>query len=719
VLGAVDTLLDVQSPSALEDRTHAVDALAAFVWGQGQTPAVPPEALALARDMASPGGPFVTALARGARAFREGEEGDAVDEATAWAALALRARIALDRLCDWDDGPLLAALLDVDDALDPHADALLLLDDVTWHELTRGEVLDTEHWWGARAALPSPPVELLALAAPLTPPKDPPRVRGGRASTPPLVLHASSASACTQGFVAEVLLPLVDHERREGRVARLQIWHDPSEGLRRVRSFRPEAGNALHDAFREARRLCGERARYPWEEHAVAVALVDAADVQDDGRDVEVDGRSLGLAAVLAFVSCWTEHPIKASVAASARLFGKRLAPINDVQAKRDALLRTLGDDWTLLVHPDDARLLGEDRHVQQVSMTRDALTAAGLPFPVPPFAAVSLSVSARTEELRRLCQAIEHQQTDRYADLGVDPWRVLAERVAWFCDLRTVSDLDEATLHRARTFAALAFVHGGDLESAKAMLEKVPALDEMPDVAVLRGIIALSAAIDVQSQRAPAHGDWSSVEMLSVRLDGLLSGLRRHELRDLRGLALGTQGRALLHAGRPEDALAKLREAWAHHRDELPREALRSSVYFAMALREAGRPLDALAALKEGYAYLDACRRHHPDYAESTLMFWHYERGRTLFALGESYGARDELLEALKASEPRGWWPRLGILRVLAWVERRLGADEESAARISTMEKLLEEVPQASLAFAQRLVAEAKGDPQDACEIY
>jgi len=709
VTGDVETALAVRIPSDREAREHAVSALAEVAFDEARP--VPPEALALARDLAR--GPFVAALSRGAAAFCNGEEGDDVDEATAWASLALRARILLDRLCPRDEGGLLDLLLDADAALEPSRDALLLLDDDTWRELTRGEALDEDAWWGARAVLPPPSLERLvqATAAPSAKAAVVP-VRRATPRREALVLHAASSDLPRpEGFVAEVLLPLVETTRGVGRAARLRIWHDATTGLRGSTKLLAAAGEALHDAFCEARRLCREHARYPWEEHVVAISLLG------DEREFAVDGRSLGLAAVLAFVSCWTERPVAAGVAASARLLERRLVAIDHVSVKREALAAALDGAWTLLVHPDDAARAGDPR-VRPVATTEEALGAAGLPSPLPAFVSAPGSIAARRAELARLCDAIENQQIAAYADLGIDPWRVLAERVAWLCESLASDGLDDE-VGRGRALAALAFVHGGDQASAGAQLKLAPASADDPGVGVLRGIIALSNAIDAQAFPDEFGKDWREAEALSASLDASLPGLRPGELRALYGQALGTQGRALLHAGRAEEALPKLRAAWAHHRERLPREALRSSVYLATALREAGRPLEAIEALGEGAAHLDACRRYSADYAESTMMFWRYEHGRTLLALGDPRGARDELAEALEAAMERGWWPRLGILRALAWAEGMLGRDAARAARLAELERLAAGLAARVQPFARRILAEAQGDPHDAREVY
>lgn len=711
VVGEVETAIVVRKPSEREVRERAVSALAGAAFDESRP--VPPQAVALARDLAQPS--FVRELVRGAAAFRAGEEGASVDEAAAWASLALRARILLDRLAPRDEGRLLDALIDADAALAPSSDALLLLDDTTWSELTRDEPLDADTWWGARAALPSAPLAHLTRATseevprPRTAARKPSAVRAE-----PLVLHAAShVELHPRGFVGEMLLPLVDPQRAEGRVARLRIWHDPTMGLRDSTRFLRTAGEALHDAFREARRLCGERARYPWEEHVIAVSLVDG-----DAGDLEIDGRSLGLAAVLAFVSCWVEGSIGPGLAASARLFGRNLAAIDHVPAKRAALAGTLGDAFTLLVHPDDAAALPGDERVLGVSSTLAALSAAGLQTSERAFPITPATIAGRRAELSRLVEAIKNQEIAVYADLGIDPWRVLAERVSWLCDSLAGDGHDE-DVDRARPFAALAFIHGGDLRSAGDELEKIPEGTDDPAVALLRNVVDLSGAIDQQALPDEPDQDWREAARLSARIDALLPELPTKERRWLRGQALGTQGLALLHAGRIEEALPKLHAAWAHHHAELRHEALRSSVYLSMALREAGRPLEALKALDDGCAHLDDCRRYSVDYAESTLVFWRYEHARVLLALGDPRGARDELLAALDGASVRGWWPRLGILRALAWAEGILGEHVARDGRLTALEQLAEALSGDARGFARRILGEARGEPHAGRERY
>lgn len=710
VVGEVCTAITERRPGPLEQRERAVDDTEAVAVDDSR--AVPSQALALAKDLARD--PFVASLDRASRAFRDGDEGPEVEALTRWATLAFRARASLDVLAARDDGHLIDALLDADAALDPHSDALLLIDDATWTRLTLHAALDVDTWWGRRAALTTVPRSVWrsasATGATVIPLRSR-RVRKSGGEGQYLSVAAATRDRGAEGFAAEVLLPVVSREGA-GHVARLRIAYEPTEGMRGSDTrFRRAAGEALHDAFLAAESACGRRARYPWEDHSVVVELIDC-----DSRSLEVDGASLGLAAALAFVSCWTEHRVRDGVAASARVVGRGIAPVDQVERKRDALSHRFGEAFTLLVHPDDAAGNADDR-VRAVATLREALAAAGLPSSVSAFEPVAGSIASRASELERLSRSVETQQITAFEGLGVEPWRVLAERLVWLCD-SLVGDDPTASVERARSLAALAFVHAGDLLRAGEELRRAADVDD-PAVALLRAIVQLSAEIDAQEFLDAHARDWTVADALSSTIDARLASINARTQVALRGQALGTQGLALLHARRFGDSIARLEAAWAHHRDALPREAMRSSVALSMALREAGRALEALAALDAGYERLDACRAFSRDYAESCEMFWRYERGRVLLSLGELEGAREALDDALDLSRDRGWWPRVGILRSLAWLDALSGDDAARAARVEEIERATGGVPTLLRGFVARMIAEARGDWRDGREVY
>jgi hypothetical protein len=492
------------------------------------------------------------------------------------------------------------------------------------------------------------------------------------------------------------------------------VWHDPTRARRAGDTrFVRGAAAALHDAYLAAQAACGGHARYTWEDHAIELALLD-----DDSRALEIEGRSLGLAATLAFIACWVEHPLRTGMAASARVVGLRgLAAIDAAMLKRDALANQLGNGFVLMVHHDDVHALAGDSRILPVTTIADALAASGLPAPLPRPAPAAGSVSQRKTELAALVERVNSQDLGPFAGLGVEPWYLLAERIAWICD--SLVQEPDTELPRARASAALAFVHAGDPDAARRQLELTECPADSVAISLLRSVVTLSSAIDAEEFRDPATRDWSAVEALSTRIDTLLPDLPARERRWLLGLALGTQGRALLHARRPDAAVAKLSAAWQHHRDELQREAFRSSVALAMALRELGRASDALGVLDEGRSHYAACGAFSRDYVASTEMFWRYERGRVLLALGDPHGARAEFTSAHDESRARGFWPRLGILRVLAWATAECGDDAEHAWCIAECEALVSQLPTAARGFGLRMLAEAREDRSTSREVY
>lgn len=183
------------------------------------------------------------------------------------------------------------------------------------------------------------------------------------------------------------------------------------------------------------------------------------------------------------------------------------------------------------------------------------------------------------------------------------------------------------------------------------------------------------------------------------------------------------TRGRARLHQGRAAEAIPFFERARAAYRREGEGvELARTGVSLAMALRAAGELDRAGEALDQIAADLEA--HHGPTasaadqaYGESTQAFWLYERARLDLARGSPAGARTWARLGLQLAERP--WPRLGLLRVLAWAERGLG--KPNLARDAAAEAaLLAEKSQGDFrAIFDRIAEEAKGPYRADGEVY
>jgi tetratricopeptide (TPR) repeat protein len=247
-----------------------------------------------------------------------------------------------------------------------------------------------------------------------------------------------------------------------------------------------------------------------------------------------------------------------------------------------------------------------------------------------------------------------------------------------------------------------LAFQHAGELPDAIAMLRRTNATGLVADLHAVRSVVELCAAIDAE--------DWAACRSISDRLESELASCAPEARRRVEGMVRGTQGRAALHLRDDANAIALLRESVAWHERSMPREVARSRIHLAAALRQAGQPDDALDQLGLAARGLGDAMRFSRPYGLATQVFLHYERARVFAALGRFAEARDEANEASALARPLGFWPELGILRVLAWCEAALGEPSAHEAAVEQMRQLV--VPPAHESLRQRLIALAIAGP-------
>jgi tetratricopeptide (TPR) repeat protein len=296
----------------------------------------------------------------------------------------------------------------------------------------------------------------------------------------------------------------------------------------------------------------------------------------------------------------------------------------------------------------------------------------------------------------------VDEQKIADYASPGLDPWWVLGERMrVLICalgdDPGTRSDLGAA-----RAAAALALTHAGDMAAVKAILDDL-VVDEKtpPEIRVIKGIVGLGLALDDEQ--------WQKCEKLARALDADLAIAAPAHRERLMAKVHGTQGRALMQQRRLGEALPLLERAVSEHGQWGLHELGRSRMYLAQALRMAGSYPESMSQLDAAWTDLDEnTRRWSEFYYQSCVVYWRYERARLLVEMGRAEEAVAHATEALGEAESGGFWPRLGLLRTLAWAYRLLAREEDAAAMVARMGEI--SVPESSKGFAARLVEEAKG---------
>jgi tetratricopeptide (TPR) repeat protein len=515
----------------------------------------------------------------------------------------------------------------------------------------------------------------------------------------------------------EVTLLLLDHETATGRLAELSfshrqrggLWQDPEEHLR------PLAWEALRTAFHAAARLMpGGLPPFPLEDHVLTLRV-------PWGPRRVIDGESLALPAALAFVSLWLDRPIASGVAATGRLRDdaegiSRVLPVAGAGEKAHALQAAWGGQPRVLAHPCHQEEL-ERAGVAACPVTRldEALARAGLDPTGALMRPYLATVNERVAALKQAVHDVEPQHLEGYRGItGSNPWVTMGDKIQLLVtSLTGEPGVDPADLEHAGVMAALAYLHGGDTEAAKAALGGLDVDEDTPAmVRVMARVVELEYQIDNKS--------WDRCAELDELLDRECTTLDRRTRAQVLGRALGTRGRAWMHQRQLDRALPLLQQAVEAHVEHQPQEAGRSRVYLSMALRMAGRHVDAASELRQaGQDLLEHTLSWDEPYYRNCAMYWSYECARLHVALAEPRAAEAHASRALQEASWRGWWPALGILRTRIWALRLLKRDEEADHDLARMAELLRQVDDLGRRLAEGIVVEARGEPRTDGEVY
>jgi tetratricopeptide (TPR) repeat protein len=438
---------------------------------------------------------------------------------------------------------------------------------------------------------------------------------------------------------------------REGEVGRLKLACRGPTGVR-LRDFAPDAvacANAAVDGLADAIRRSG----------GCPGILNDAGfdaelDLPGSPRETQVQGPSIGLATCVCAVSALLGTPAFTHVAGTAQvLLDGRLHGVEGLESKAAALRARWPNVTTLVVAAGQTGVpAASGLSIVGAATVEEALGHFGLGLEGAPFRARYVEdhqqfLDGCTRENRRA-----HDTAD---------WLRLARRA------RDASHGLEAypdQARRAALWAALFAVHAGAADVGMSWIHGLPEPEE-PDAKVLWGVAHASARIDDEPEEAIGIARRALRAAEADAADG--RGGR------CLGMAHGTYGRALLHAGHFEEALGPLRDAVRWHRDELPDEEPRSMTYEAQCLRMLGREAEALAVTDAALGLVERRWSKHV-YGVTTTRFLRYERGRCLAALGRPEEAAREL-EAVR----EGWrddasYPRIGATRAIAACWRAMG---------------------------------------------
>lgn len=377
--------------------------------------------------------------------------------------------------------------------------------------------------------------------------------------------------------------------------------------------------------------------------------------IQGGEAGLTIEGRSLGLATCVAAISHLTDVPPRSHVAGAAAVSETgQLEPVEGIAAKLNGL-RTQWPSVDTIVVSSRQTSVPEvpGMNVVRAEHVAEALPVFGLDFP--------RDARPTWDELEVRLAAFKREDLDPNP---VERWRQLSvEAEAMSADF---AQHDSRLSSEALLYAGLFASHAGEPDRAHAILAKFPAGTAPLQLRARERVITASAKIEFDVALA-----------LSIAQEAV-SLCEQHDSTWL-GRAIGTQGRVLLHAGRPAEAEPILRSAYASHEKDQA-HGPRSAIYLAQCLRHLGRPREALDLADWALDVAVSNPRHRQ--GASTRLYALLERGRALLDLG----LLEEAVVSLEQVTHQGQiasYPSLGARRSLVKAYRALGQRESARTQL------------------------------------
>ena len=442
---------------------------------------------------------------------------------------------------------------------------------------------------------------------------------------------------------------------RDGHVARLVAERRPQADRDRTPSsaaatYVTDAGVAapLHALATVAARAC--RALPSDLRHAVGLRIASS-----HGPGFAMVGSSFQLSAAVALASHALGRPPVSTCAGTARVgLDGTLGAVTHLAEKVAGLRLDFPEICTVVVAEGQEVSPVEGIGFVHVRTLGEALPVFGIEIR-------GLGPSLLEDHLTR---AASFDQKNKRS-LTPDEWRELSLE-AWESCI-ALEEQEAQVSARCRAWAALFAVHAGDEQHARLIVAGAnrTLLEENPGLAAWLAVVTASAGIDRDEFDA-------AVREARVAVDKS-AALQGGERTAIRGRALGTLGRALMHAGKLAEAEAPLRDAADAHRPYPGAELPQSLCYVATCLRLASRVDEALSVIDEALAANTELMKTR-DAARTTEHYLLMERGRTLIALGRYDDAERDLLAVAPRALPASY-PRLGAERSLVRLRVATGA--------------------------------------------
>lgn len=379
----------------------------------------------------------------------------------------------------------------------------------------------------------------------------------------------------------------------------------------------------------------------------------------------QVEGGSLGLSVAVATLSMGLAKAPRIDCAGSAQVFeGGELRPVEHLEAKIETVCRTCPELRGVVVARHQPVPAGYRCAVELVRA--DSLAEA-----LPHFGLRLTELRHRVTSIEELQDSVRRLRIENARAHTIGEWQRLVHEA---CELAVALEEDDPeSAGQSRVWGALFAVHAGDADTAEALVKQISeaVANQYPALQARKRIISATSLIDGPNCHEAIQAAADAVE--------LCRALPSSESRELLGQALGTHGRAFLHAGRHAEAEPLLRLAADHHHAAKPQEEPRSLSYLATCLRLAGRPEDALDVVDRALARAEIDAEKKWDVAATTRLYLRLERGRVLAALQRWPEAASELLAVREGQQGELDYPRLGAVQSLPRVLRRAGRTAEA----------------------------------------
>jgi len=455
--------------------------------------------------------------------------------------------------------------------------------------------------------------------------------------------------------VGEAWLLLYDTDRNSGLTGRIRFAADETPDQHCDRS----SLDAVQDALLALNGLVGSKLRRlptHLKPERFGFVLPAASGI--------VEGSSLGLASAIALLSAALDRPMRSDVAATATLRSDgTLVPVHHLEEKLHDLAQRRPEVRRVLVARGQSRGTNTTPgiEVRECSTLEEAVKEMELDL-------ADLEPADLEYFEHRLHTLVDTESVKSHT---ADGWMKLVHEVCAIGHALQIDSPDKAAT--AFGHATLFALHAGRENVAKECRKHCASTEarRSPVVTAWLAIVDATDMIDRATTTA-SQAQFEEAIRLAEKALALTERLAGSDRERLLGQALGTLGRAYLHAGQASCAIAHLEKGAEHHQCFDAKEAPRSLTSLATALRHAGRIQEATTIVHDALARIE--RAPPRALYKTTRLYAQLELGRCLLQAGDAWGALHTFQSVIAGQQADEQHPRIAALRGAAAAYRQLG---------------------------------------------